>query len=181
MHYCLEDKVTDESETTTSGQFGNLFDAYDYDSFEKYKSLEDLINATKIDITDILKSFTFGSYIFNSQFVADAKESFEADWKTNLHHLYGHCHTFDHSRMDKLEKVKVITKAENEVSGSLFQSFLLFDVSSLFPILNWFILVDSINSWMQNSRYKHENLDRVQGWATITEGEGNGDESDKHI
>ena len=136
LHYCLEDKVTDESETTTSGQFGNLFDAYDYDSFEKYKSLEDLINATKIDITDILKSFTFGSYIFNSQFVADAKESFEADWKTNLHHLYGHCHTFDHSRMDKLEKVKVITKAENEVSGSLFQSFLLFDVSSLFPILN---------------------------------------------
>ena len=33
---------------------------------------------------------------------------------------------------------------------------------------------------MQDPTYKHEYLDTVQSWVTITEGE-NGDESDKHL
>ena len=36
---------------------------------------------------------------------------------------------------------------------------------------------------MRDPRYKHEHLDTVQSWLTITEGEEeeNGDESDKHL
>ena len=125
--YCLEDKVAVESETTTSGQFGNLFDAYDYDSYEKYKNIEDLMNATKIDISQILRSFTFGNLIkVEKQLGEYAKESFEADWSVHLHHDYGFCYTFDPSRM---EKVKVITKKDHEISGNLLNTFLLFDVS----------------------------------------------------
>jgi len=136
LYFCLEDKVTDESETTTSGQFGNMFDAYDYDSYEKYKSLEDLLNSTKIDITDILRSYTFGNVIkVEKQLMGQyAKENFEADWKANLHHKYGYCYTFDHSKIEnreKVKKVKVITKTKNDVSGDLLQSYLLFDVSPL--------------------------------------------------
>ena len=33
---------------------------------------------------------------------------------------------------------------------------------------------------MQDPRYKHEYLDRVQSWLMVTE-EGNGDENDKHL
>ena len=49
---------------------------------------------------------------------------------------------------------------------------------------SWMYLIFSLkvkeeNSWMQDPRYKHEYLDRVQNWATIT-GEDDNDESDKH-
>ena len=63
MLNCLEDKINDGAETTTSGQFGNMFDAYDYDSYEKFQTLEELLNATKIDISNILRKFRFGDYI----------------------------------------------------------------------------------------------------------------------
>ena len=36
-----------------------------------------------------------------------------------------------------------------------------------------------VNLWMQDPRYKHEYLDRVQSWVTVNE--ENGDESDKHV
>ena len=34
---------------------------------------------------------------------------------------------------------------------------------------------------MQDPRYKHEYLDSVQSWLTITEGNDDDDESDKHL
>ena len=132
LYYCLDDKVTDGSETTTNGgQFGNLFEAYDYDSYEKYKSLEDLINATSINISEILRSFRFGKHIIERQIggLSYSEELLNPLWKSDLHHEYGFCYTFDHSRMENMEKVKVITKTDTKVTGSLFQTYLLFDVS----------------------------------------------------
>lgn len=61
--YCVEDQVKDGIKTTTdSNAFSNMFDVYDYDnSYEKYQSLEELLNATRLEIFDIVSSFKFDS------------------------------------------------------------------------------------------------------------------------
>ena len=46
-----------------------------------------------------------------------------------LHHDYGFCYVFDHTKFENMEKVKVLSRTKNDVRGDLLHASLLFDVS----------------------------------------------------
>ena len=101
--------------TTDSEVFGNLFQIdKPAEKYEKFTNIHELLNASKIGISDILHSFEFGTKIIISDFLTfeDRKQFLEEYWIESIWPSKGFCYTFD-SKMHQMDKLDIFTKDDS--------------------------------------------------------------------
>ena len=122
MTHCTHDTYHETTSTTTSEVFGNLFDDYDQSKveIEKFTDIEELLNASKIQIEDIVHLFQFGDEInvHENYKWADRKELLRQYWYQSVWPNKGYCYTFDPKLQNK-SKMAVFTKDDSLLSIKL--------------------------------------------------------------
>ena len=85
------------STTTEGGLFGNLFGNGNDDTYELFSTLEEFMDVTKIEISDILEEFEIGNLIkiTNNLDESYRKEYLKELWIPTFHQTLGPCFTFD--------------------------------------------------------------------------------------
>ena len=146
MTYCTHDSYQEDTETTTSEVFGNLFQN-DQPTVkpDKFTNIEEVLNATKIEISDILRLFEFGTEVIISENLgkSERKESLEEYWIESIWPSKGFCYTFD-AKLQNLDQTDVFTKDESILYMKLKFNVSHFESTNqifLLPCHNYFSFV----------------------------------------
>ena len=146
MTYCTHDSFQEDTETTTSEVFGNLFQN-DQPTVkpDKFTNIEEVLNATKIEISDILRLFEFGTEVIISENLgkSERKESLEEYWIESIWPSKGFCYTFD-AKLQNLDQTDVFTKDESILYMKLKFNVSHFESTNqifLLPCHNYFSFV----------------------------------------
>jgi hypothetical protein len=89
--------VTSEGFTTNNGEFGNMFD-YGYDdSSDLFATVDEAIEAVRLNVNDMIAEFSFGREIIITEDLSyEYKVNFLSSiWTETIHNTDGFCFTFD--------------------------------------------------------------------------------------
>ena len=123
FEYCIEEKV--EESTTEPEDFFGLFDnPYDdyYEDYDKFATVDGLMNFTNIEAYDIINKFIYGNDIRIGKGMSSdskTKEYLNQFWIKTYEHEHGPCFTFDPG----LQNVSMIQAMQDVVIELDFKMF----------------------------------------------------------
>ena len=116
MTYCTHDTYHETTSTASNDLFGNLFDLDDQpkEKVEKFTDIEELLNASKIEIEDIVHLFRFGDEInvHEGYQWTLRREFLKTYWRQSIWPKKGYCYTFD-PKLQNMSEMPVFDKKDS--------------------------------------------------------------------